>query len=52
MIPSQVLNDATVAIRPVLGLSFTFVTDATLWLARLPGQDHEVLTDSLTHIGA
>jgi len=40
----QVLNDATAASRPALGPSFTFMTDATLWLARSPGQDHEVRT--------
>jgi len=39
-----VLNDATAASRPALGPSFTFMTDATLWLARSPGQDHEVRT--------
>ena len=40
----QVLNDATAASRPALGPSFTFMSDATLWLARSPGQEHEVRT--------
>ena len=40
----QVLNDATAAGHPALGASFTFLTDATVWLARLPGQDHEMRT--------
>ncbi|KAI9439857.1 P-loop containing nucleoside triphosphate hydrolase protein [Lactarius indigo] len=39
-----VLNDATAAGHPALGASFTFLTDATVWLARLPGQDHELRT--------
>ncbi|KAH9177386.1 P-loop containing nucleoside triphosphate hydrolase protein [Lactarius sanguifluus] len=39
-----VLNDATAAGHPALGASFTFLTDATMWLARLPGQDHELRT--------
>jgi hypothetical protein len=39
---AQVLNDATAAGHPALGASFTFLTDATVWLARLPGQDHEL----------
>ncbi|KAF8273366.1 hypothetical protein EI94DRAFT_1716545 [Lactarius quietus] len=30
--------------HPALGASFTFLTDATVWLARLPGQDHELRT--------
>jgi hypothetical protein len=30
--------------RPALGASFTFMSDATLWLARAPGQDREVRT--------
>ena len=40
----QVLNDATAAGHPALGASFTFLIDATVWLARLPGQDHELRT--------
>jgi hypothetical protein len=41
----QVLNDATAAGRPALGASFTFMTDATLWLERAPGpQDRELRT--------
>ena len=40
----QVLNDATAAGHPALGAAFTFLTDATVWLARLPGQDHELRT--------
>ncbi|KAH9063962.1 P-loop containing nucleoside triphosphate hydrolase protein [Lactarius vividus] len=39
-----VLNDATAAGHPALGTSFTFLTDATIWLAQLPGQDHELRT--------
>ncbi|KAN0132897.1 P-loop containing nucleoside triphosphate hydrolase [Lactarius tabidus] len=39
-----VLNDATAAGHPALGASFTFLTDATVWLARSPGQDHELRT--------
>lgn len=43
----QVLNDATAAGRPALGASFTFMTDVTLWLERVPGQqdrDRELRT--------
>jgi hypothetical protein len=40
--PSQVLNDATAAGRPALGPSFTFMSDATLWLGRPLGQDREL----------
>jgi len=40
----QVLNDATVTGHPALGSSFTFLTDATVWLVRMPGQDHELRT--------
>ena len=40
----QVLNDATAAGHPALGAAFTFLTDATVRLARLPGQDHELRT--------
>jgi hypothetical protein len=39
-----VLNDATAAGRPALGASFTFMTDATLWLASVAGQDRELRT--------
>ncbi|KAI9437804.1 P-loop containing nucleoside triphosphate hydrolase protein [Russula earlei] len=39
-----VLNDATAAGRPALGASFTFMSDATLWLARAQGQDRELRT--------
>ncbi|KAH8980878.1 P-loop containing nucleoside triphosphate hydrolase protein [Lactarius akahatsu] len=39
-----VLNDATTAGHPALGASFTFLTDVTMWLARLPEQDHELRT--------
>ena len=43
--PHKVLNDATAAGRPALGASFTFMTDATLWLERAPGpQDRELRT--------
>jgi hypothetical protein len=38
----QVLNDATAAGHPALGPSFTFMSDATLWLARPLGQDREL----------
>lgn len=38
----QVLNDATAAGHPALGASFTFLTDATVWLTRPPGQDREL----------
>jgi len=41
---SQVLNDATAAGRPALGPSFTFLSDATLWLAHALGQDRELRT--------
>jgi hypothetical protein len=40
----QVLNDATAAGHPALGASFTFLTDVTVWLARMSGQDHELWT--------
>jgi hypothetical protein len=40
--PPQVLNDATAAGRPALGPSFTFMSDATLWLTRPLGQDREL----------
>jgi hypothetical protein len=40
----KVLNDSTAAGRPALGASFTLMSDATLWLARAPGQDREVRT--------
>lgn len=40
----QMLNDATAAGRPALGASFTFMADATLWLASVPGQDRELRT--------
>jgi hypothetical protein len=40
----KVLNDATAAGRPALGASFTFMTDVTLWLERVPGQDRELRT--------
>ncbi|KAI0300774.1 P-loop containing nucleoside triphosphate hydrolase protein [Russula brevipes] len=39
-----VLNDATGAGRPALGASFTFMSDATLWLTRSSGQDRELRT--------
>ncbi|KAI0267657.1 hypothetical protein BC834DRAFT_869261 [Gloeopeniophorella convolvens] len=39
-----VLNEATAAGRPALGPSFTFLTDATLWLARALGRDRELRT--------
>ena len=38
------LNDSTTAGRPALGASFTFMSDATLWLDRAPGQDRELRT--------
>jgi len=37
-------NDGESPDLAALGPSFTFMTDATLWLARSLGQDHEVLT--------
>jgi hypothetical protein len=42
--PPQVLNDATGAGRPALGASFTFMSDATLWLTRSSGKDRELRT--------
>jgi len=37
-----VLNDATAAGRPALGVYFASMSDATLWLAQVPGQDPEL----------